>query len=221
MLKIFLALWLAITPAFAWAGMMLTGVGGASAPPPATTTWDPANVSSGITLSGGNLIATYNNTIGGGYTAVRAIANHSTGKYYCEILANGAVANINLGIEVAGQSLVAPVGDNNLGIQYSQNGQVVTSFAVVTTISAWGSGNLISIAVDFGNSAIWFRVDNGNWNNSGTANPATNTGGISISSLAAGPYFPAVALHDNGDQMTANFGATAYAQSVPASFGNW
>lgn len=58
MLRIFLALWLAITPAFAWAGMMLTGVG--PAPTVAggcsdtnATAWAAAVVSAGGTVSGG------------------------------------------------------------------------------------------------------------------------------------------------------------------------
>jgi hypothetical protein len=68
---------------------------------------------------------------------------------------------------------------------------------------------------------LGIRVDAGNWNNSGTANPAIGAGGISISSLNAGPYFAAISQHDTTEVSTANFGATAYAETVPAGFGNW
>jgi hypothetical protein len=44
--------------------------------------------------------------------------------------------------------------------------------------------------------------------------------GVCSPSLA-GPYFPAISLHDTGEVNTANFGATAYAEAVPAGFGNW
>jgi hypothetical protein len=64
---------------------------------------------------------------------------------------------------------------------------------------------------------LGIRVDAGNWNNSRT----TGAGGISISSLNAGPYFAAISQHNTTEVITANFGATAYAQSVPAGFGNW
>jgi hypothetical protein len=45
----------------------------------------------------------------------------------------------------------------------------------------------IGVAVDFTHGLIWFRIaPSGNWNGSGTADPATNTGGITISGAIGG-----------------------------------
>jgi hypothetical protein len=44
---------------------------------------------------------------------------------------------------------------------------------------------------------LWMRVNGGNWNNSGSANPDTLTGGLSLASIA-GPYFPFVSGNISG-----------------------
>jgi hypothetical protein len=90
---------------------------------------------------------------------------------------------------------------------------------VVTTIQTAVAGNIGCVAYDIGNGTIWFRTNGGNWNNSGTSNPATNTGGISL--LFGSSVYPAAALYDATDQITVNFGATAYAFTPPTGFGNW
>jgi len=82
-------------------------------------------------------------------------------------------------------------------------------------------GNVICVAIDLTAQTIWMRVNGGNWNLSGTADPATGVGGVSFAGINAGPYFPAISSSDNGSIATANFGATAYAQTAPSGFGNW
>ena len=188
----------------------------------ATTTWNPSDKAAPIVLSGGNLTATW--TSGSGFDAVRAIASHSTGKFYCEftnVLNNSAIV---LGIENASQSLTGPVGDGTAGVQYNPfNGQIVSNFTIVSTIQTSANGDVICMAVDLGATLIWIRTNGGNWNNSGAADPATGAGGASFSAITSPPYYPAWAGHDGppNDAVTANFGGSAYAQSVPAGFGNW
>lgn len=187
-----------------------------------TTTFDPANHSAGVTLSGGNLVATANTTNTNGQIA-RAIASHSTGKYYNEFVVTTAPGgNLAPGIINGSQSVtntfLGGTGNNSIG--WYKNGQVFLNNSAVTTISAFVQGNTIEMAVDLGNTNIWFRVLGGNWNNNGTANPATNTGGISISVITT-PVFPAVDVEDNNDAFTANFGGSAYADTPPSGFGNW
>lgn len=68
--------------------------------------------------------------------------------------------------------------------------------------------------------AIWYRVNGGNWNANPSANPSTNTGGVSLAAVAGVPLF-AVGLVNAGatnDNQTANFGATAFANAAPAGF---
>jgi hypothetical protein len=84
------------------------------------------------------------------------------------------------------------------------------------------TGDVIDIALDAGGQLIWIRDNGGNWNGSGTANPATCIGGVSISAIT-GPYYAAIGIKGGnvGAQVTANFGATAYSFTAPAGFGNW
>jgi hypothetical protein len=182
-------------------------------------TWNTTDSVSGITRSNGNLTLTY--TSGTSFQSVRATSSHSSGKYYFEVTVTSEANNTVIGLANANYVTTNGLIYNSLdSVGYREDGLVQTNNGPLTTVQTWGD-NTISVAVDLGTQLLWLRVDNGNWNNSGTASPATGTGGISISSLNAGPFFPAVALHDTTETNTANFGATAYAQSVPAGFGNW
>lgn len=189
----------------------------------AATTWDPANTNAAITLSNGNLTATQNTA--GGFRAYRALASHTTGKYYFEIHADTASANYFSGIGNASASLADFPGDNNNSISIGSDGKVWLNGTNPTgsPVLAWTTGDTLSVAVDMGNTKIWFRTNGSGWNNDviGNQNPATNTGGISFSTMAAGPWFPMDASGVLNDAFTANFGGTAYAQSTPAGYGNW
>jgi hypothetical protein len=98
------------------------------------------------------------------------------------------------------------------------------------TANSYTNGDTVCVAVDLAAKLIWFKVIHlgtaGNWNNSGTANPATGVGGASLGGLAGGPWYPAVSHWFNTDNVTANFGGGAYAivtagGAVPSGFGNW
>lgn len=187
----------------------------------ATTTWNPADKNAGITLSNGNLTAT--NPATSTFISARAIASHSTGKYYYELHSDVQNTFNFPGVGNATGPLSNFAGSDANSVGWVANGNVFINNVAVTGIQTFVQGDTCCIAVDLGNSKIWFRTNGGNWNNDVIANqnPATNTGGISISGLAAGPYFPMLTQHDPLDKNTANFGATAYAQTAPSGFGNW
>jgi hypothetical protein len=188
-----------------------------------TTTFDPLQKDSSITLSGGNLTATGSSS---SFASVLATISKSTGKYYHEITVGSSNGTDLIGMANSTFPLASLfLGQDNNSIGYVNDGRVLIGANLLTTIAAWTTGNLLSMAVDMGNQKIWFRVGSGGWNNDILANqnPATNTGGISFLTPfpVTGPYFPAVCPDASGTQYTANFGATAYAQSVPSGFGNW
>jgi hypothetical protein len=183
-----------------------------------TTTWNPADKNANVTLSNGNLTATDTS----GTSPVRAIASHSTGKFYYSVHLDALAGNGTTGIANSAATLGNFVGSDNNGVAYNPSGgSVLANSAALATIQTSVQGNTVDVAVDIGGQLIWFRTNGGNWNNSGTANPATGTGGISFASVAAGPYFPAWAGFAASDAVTANFGAAAYTFAAPAGFGNW
>src|SRR5262249_52287183 len=88
------------------------------------------------------------------------------------------------------------------------------------TLPGCTTGAVICIAVDVSAALIWFRVGAaGQWNASGTANPATGVGGFSISSITSAGIFALWAAATYGpDAGTANFGGSAFVGTPPSGF---
>jgi hypothetical protein len=183
-----------------------------------TTTWNPADKSANITLSGGDLNAATSQLFA--QNAVRAIASAYSGKKYWEITV-GALSSGAAGVANSSAALGSFIGDAN-GVGWGSNGDVSTGGGGGTTWVPWDDGDVLCLALDLDNNRLWGRVGAGNWNNNASADPATNTLGHNISAIT-GPFFPAISMRCTGgtDDMTANFGATAYAQTPPSGFGNW
>jgi hypothetical protein len=191
-----------------------------------TTTLDPATTFA--TLSNGNLTAF--DSVNGNLNA-RSTTSHSSGLIYFETTVKTA-ANSSSAVGIGNGSLghssfVYPGRDLN-GIGYLADGTVRINAATITTLATYTSGSIIGIAVDLTHNKIWFGLISGStisWNNDVLANqnPATNTGGISLSTLNAGPYFAVVSPAAFGDTMIANFGGSAYTNAtlLPSGFGNW
>jgi hypothetical protein len=188
----------------------------------ANTTWSTTDKTANITLSGGNLIATCTNGILGG---ARATDRQVTGKFYWECTRNVALGGTPSGVGFTNSvvplttnvSTTAALGTCALigtGTLY------VDGSAIVGGFGAPANGSVVCIAVDAAARLGWFRVGAaGNWNNSGTANPATGVGGFSIPGTGVGiPLHPAVWLNSTNEQTTANFGDTAFVGAVPSGF---
>jgi hypothetical protein len=181
----------------------------------ANTTWNPADKSAGITLTGGNLIAT-----GGLSTGVRGVDRQTAGKFYFEYTMTtwaGAtccgVATLAAGFSTASSLGVASV---------NAAGQVVChGVSSGVSLGTRANGNIIGVAVDFTAKLIWFRVaPAGNWNNNATYSPATGVGGVNISAIGGAgtsvyPYFASVTT---ANSVTANFGDSAFSGVVPAGY---
>jgi hypothetical protein len=176
------------------------------------TTWDTVNKQA-ITLSNGNLTAVV--TGAGG-----VLGNGSISKAYWEYTVttwannNTAVgvaqSNVNLGTVTSNTTRAATMG---------RTGSInINNVGTGVSLGTRANGNVIGIAVDYGAKLIWFRVaPAGLWNNSGTADPATGVGGLSISALTL-PLFPLFCGIVANDACTANFGASAFSGAVPSGF---
>lgn len=181
---------------------------------PAGTTWNPSDISTNVTLSGGNLTATAS-----GNGAVRATAAISSGKYYFEItMATWIGANPGPGVALA--SVTLPWINTTAGVAYVDGfGNIrINGSTSGSSLGTTASGNVIGCAVDRGANLIWFRkAAAGNWNGSGTADPATGTGGLSISAIA-GSLYPGVMFTNNTEQAVANFGGSSFVGTIPSGF---
>lgn len=181
-------------------------------------TWSPTDLAQ-ITLSGGNLSAQSTGTSAG----VRHMTGHSSGKYYWEVttinwggtgtetgLATSSAALAGGG--VAGQAVVTrSVGGFN-GAIYINGSDSGSRLGVMTNV-------IVGIAADLTGGLIWYRIaPTGNWNGSGTANPATGVGGISLGALAGTTLLPLFAALSATEDVTANFGGSAFSGTVPSGF---
>jgi len=192
---------------------------------PTTVAWDPATVTA-VTLSGGNLVATNTGTTSADQGAkVASAGGKSSGKYYFEAtftLKNNVGANGGLGISTFASTYTGMGNNATTGsMLFWQSGNAYTNGSPAgVTITALIQGQVMCLAVDLDNRKIWFRNGAaGNWNQSGTANPATNTGGITIPS---GTMVPIVVFGSSGgvagNVITANFGATTFTGTAPSGF---
>lgn len=203
----------------------------------ATTTFDSSHTgASYLPLSNGNLTAS---SAAGTTSGSRSIANHSSGKYYCEITVVAETALSCVGIANSSWNFAdggTLLGNDTNSVSYRPSGSVsLNNTSIQSGLDTFnGNGFVISVAFDAGAKLIWFRVGSGSWNNnvlSGSTNPATGVGGIDLSaqganSIAAGPYYAAVgSAAFSPNTFTANFDIATATQSttglVAAGFGNW
>jgi hypothetical protein len=188
--------------------------------PPAFSTWNPSDKTSAITLSGGNLTAS---ATAGGNQGVRSTRGQLGGKFYFEALCSNTTAQ-NIGPGVVNPTVALSTFTGNVvggaAIINSSGAIFVNGSNVGSVGSAVSAGQTLCFAVDLVNYRLWARINAGNWNNSGTANPATNTGGLDISAV----FSSSVACHavfgttNGSNACTANFGASSFAYTVPSGF---
>lgn len=191
------------------------------------TTWDPAFKASTLTLSGSNLTAT-----GSGSSVlqvVRSTTSQSIGKVYWEVTVGAMTANVMVGFGNPSVTTSTNLSSTvNSVCLVPGNNQKTLLNGVTLNIGSTSSvsGAVVSIALDVPNKLVWIsdavmRAASTPWNNSATANPNTNTGGQALTALAAGPYYAMFLAYETGGAATANFGATAFNQTVPTGFTAW
>jgi hypothetical protein len=175
------------------------------------TTWSTTDKVN-CTLTSGDLRAALTGTGG-----VRAAHAQSAGKYYWEFTYTTVQTNsLYTGISLASASLSSPT-TGNAKVLRSTGGITINNIPTGSALGIIAPASKIGIAVDLSALLIWFRIaPSGNWNGSGTANPATGVGGLSISSIA-GALYPVMG-GQTSDVVTANFGDTAFTGAVPSGF---
>lgn len=184
------------------------------------TTWNPSDKTAQVTLSAANLTAT---GVGATNSDVRTIAyGGASALLYCEIVLVEAGSTTGNAVGFANSTFAVGTDDSSAspnaitawtdGQVYMNNGS--TPVGAWAGVSAQTDGEVVSVAIDTANKKFWARLDSGNWNNNGSADPATNTGGYSITN--AGPY---TVIGGFGDAGSGGIGTLRKAQlSIPSGF---
>ncbi len=183
-------------------------------------TWSGTDKTANVTVSGGSLVATTTSATAGG---VRANTSFASGKQYYEVLLSVIVgANYGIGWANATAALTAFIGNDKNGTAVfpnTTNSQFWYNNVNQGTLGVTGATTaLLQIAIDIGGKLVWFRYNGQFWNGSATADPGGGTGGLSLSTINAGPYFPVFCANGSGASVTANFGATAFLAAIPSGF---
>lgn len=184
---------------------------------PGSTTWNPSDATSDISLSNSNLTAQHTSNSYGG---VRSTSSQSSGKYYFEINVGNLGGNYTgVGIANAAAALTSPIGSDtsHSGIGLWSIGSI--EYGGQTVASGYGLRGNNQIAVDLGNKLFWIRGNGDAWNYNSSADPASGTGGIDISALLnVGNPFAAIISQSSGEYFTINPGPSGFTGTVPAGF---
>ncbi len=234
------AMWLACLPPVAMAQMIRLGAGFAASgapippPPPAAGTWlATLNTPALIYSNGNDTVALNAADTAGTNAATYETTPRAGGKYYLELTVSytGSPCCFSGGFV---DSAALPTTGTSGGLTNAYSGaSIIFSTGVVSgggsaslaTLGAVASGSVVAFAYDVTNKAIWIKAGcAGQWNASSTANPATATGGLSLTGGTINTPYPAAGdgyFTGTADVATINVGATAFACPIPAGFTAW
>lgn len=189
-----------------------------------TTTWDSGNKSANIAL-GRMSVAAWTSASNGNWKGVRATSSKSTGKWYIEFICGYRANNGQIwGFGNSSFNTASYPGNDGNSFGYQSEG---STYGLVA--SGWQGagfvGEVVKMAIDLDAKLVWARVDaSANWNNSGTADPATGTGGKAYT--VTGALFPvwsgfgALANGQNNATII-NAGGFTHTTSPPSGFSVW
>lgn len=179
--------------------------------------WNEDDKNGNIGISANGLVVTRGGT--GNNAAVRATLGTSSGKVYWEITqtSGGSDDIIGIGTLDANINFYPGWGLYDYGY-YSVNGKKIYNTVQGVYGDTYTTNDIISTALDMDNKKVWW-AKNGVWQASG--DPAAGTDfaygppGYDLS----GTFYPMVnPYHPTNSIMTANFGASAFAYSLPSGF---
>lgn len=188
-----------------------------------STTWNPAD-ETGITLTGGNLIATASSF---NFNGVRSTTKKSagSGKWYFEITTNAAFSDSRscIGWSQLGSALNSmAINLSCYGVNEAGTACESAGFDPVATSLGNLNSRVMGFALDMmtPQGAWWVTYDGTTWVAGGTANPATGVGGVGVGSTTPPDLYITAALIDSGCSATLNT-VGGFTHSVPAGFVAW
>ena len=183
-------------------------------------TLNPLQKASGITLKQGNLSADSNSN----HNCVAATMGIRTGKWYWEMTRGSGGNEPAFGIKLSSLPhatiINSVVGNPGFFIRgnearYWDGTEYVGGLMAGVTQA---EGETLGFAFDADAGKIWARKKDGNWANSGDPPNGTGTVGTSFhNDLDEHYWLPCLKTYD-GNGHTINFGATAFAHTIPTGF---
>lgn len=185
-----------------------------------TTTANPSDKSTFIVLTNGNLTIASTSTTDVGLC--RTVNPVGTGLKYFEFTLNttSGTESCSVGPIGSAETTADWLGQHNGIGFFPDTGKLWQNGAALTTLTglSGAAGQLYGVTFDMTHSTWYVRKGTaGNWNGSGTANPVTNTGGQSFSSVTVGSgIFVGMSPTTTTDKITMAFAAASWAGTPPA-----
>ena len=175
--------------------------------------------------SGGLLSNTDKTFTGNGVNYIRSTqsyANEVAGKYYAEYKIDTLTSTPSVGFKPLAATLASVTGSVDLFLTTGAV-RISGSNSAVTVGAALATGDVACLAWNAGTEKIWFRKNNGLWNNDASADPATDTNGLDISAtFGAGNAALWMRTGAAGDAVTVRTELAAFTQSpLPSGFTSW
>ena len=168
-------------------------------------TLNPLTYGTNYTWSEGNTVISQTSSAWDNSMATIGV---DTGKWYWEMEAAGA------GYWIGGitDSTVptSELGPDSGHIGYKTNGEVNKAGSIVENFTTWTAGDILCVALDKTNNNIYFKKNDGSWEDSGDpTSGATGTGALSLPTTTT--IFPAVSVYRTSGttSMLVNFGGSS------------
>jgi hypothetical protein len=175
-------------------------------------TWNSADKAPLISLDATNLIVS--NTAAAQYDSVRANQSKSAGKWVFELTKSTAAGTLILGFGTSAFTLIASwVGNSAVSASYQSANYLANGITAIGTAPA-DAITPFMIALDLDAGKGWIAVGNV-WANTGDPAAGTNP---SFTFTANSILFPACSVFGTAKTVTANFGASAFSNTVPSGF---
>jgi hypothetical protein len=172
----------------------------------------------GFTLSNGNLDF-------GGTTSDRQVAGTialpTSGKWYFEAVPTAIGANSYWGVGIMNTTVTVTSGGlATEGFEgYAATGNKFSGAGNVSYGSTFTTNDVIGVAVDMDNGAIYFAKNN-TWQNSGVPTSGASKTGAAFTNLISSGYTwtPAIFSFNTGQSGVTNFGQRPFAYTAPSGF---
>jgi len=201
-----------------------TGAGGEV--PGNYCTLNPLTASSYISLSNGNLDSVGTTSADNGNA--RSTIGFTSGKWYIEFTCGSTASNAysnnpRVGIIPAAQAgnpangSTGSVGAGTNSCAYYRDGKKYIAGSESAYGSSWTTGDVIGIAIDADNGAIYFSK-NGTYQNSGVPTSGASKTGAAFTWTGASIEYVFALSQYNGTAGSCNFGQRSWAYAAPAGF---
>lgn len=166
----------------------------------AVTTWNPADKQADVVLTNGNLTASAPSGTAGFDNGVRGTTSHTTGTWAFEVTIDTFATALGMGIATSGANLASYIGNDAFawGLLWNgsswgtvNNGSFVHNGLSPTPVN----GDKIGMVYNGGTNQISFYIN-------GTL--------LQTETIAAATWFPIAVVRTGTDQLTGNFGQSAF-----------